>query len=139
MREAKGHSLVHFSGEEERAEREVEFAEQEVELLKKEGTIFREVNAQISRKSTASLNAVRLHCLHRNRGIVRLIKCCTVCIKFSAQKSRFCGCVRPALNAVRPAINFSTEIEVRPVCTVCYFLHSFRGGTAFIYCCTACN
>ena len=36
MREAKGHSLVHFSGEEERAEREVEFAEQEVELLKEE-------------------------------------------------------------------------------------------------------
>ena len=105
-------------------------------MLKKEGTIFREIYAHSSRKSTASLNAVRLHWLHRNRGIVRLIKCCTVCIKFSAQKSRFCGCVRPALNAVRTAINFSTEIEVRPAIRFASSGHEFRGRYGLFCCCT---
>ena len=105
-------------------------------MLKKEGTIFREIYAHSSRKSTASLNAVRLHWLHRNRGIVRLIKCCTVCMKFSAQKSRFCGCVWTALNAVRTAINFSTEIEVRPAVRSASSGHEFRGRYGLFCCCT---
>ena len=79
MREAKGYSLVHFSGEEERAEREVEFAEGgrvfwERLLHRNWGTLM-----HWSRAASSSFIAGGLH---RNRGKYGLhLLHRTVCIK----------------------------------------------------------